>query len=135
MNLEEADKIVSQNGFAAYIGMKVTKVETGYAEGRICMKDHHTNPYGGMHGGCVYALADTVAGIAAATAGRAVTTLNGGMNYLRPVKDTEYVICKARAARLGKTIAVIDVVIENDSGDILSSGSFNFYQIGKPSSL
>lgn len=125
------DAIIAGNAFASYLGMELVRVEPGYAEGRIRMEKHHMNIYGGMHGGCVYALADTVAGIAAVTCGRYVTTLNGNMNYMQPVRDTEYVICKAKTIRQGGRIAVLDVVIENDRGDILSNGSFNYYCTSK----
>ena len=128
---EKLDGLIAGNAFARYIGLELTGVAAGYAEGRIRMEDYHTNVYEGMHGGCVYALADTIAGIAAATCGRYVTTLSGGMNYMLPVKDTEYVVCKARTVRQGGRIAVLDVVVENDGGDILSNGSFNYYCTAK----
>lgn len=128
---KKMDELIESNAFARYIGMELTRVEQGYAEGRIRMEKRHTNVYEGMHGGCVYALADTIAGIAAATCGRYVTTLSGGMNYMLPIKDTEYVICKARTIRQGGRIAVLDVAVENEKGEILSNGSFNYYCTGK----
>ncbi len=131
MDQKKMEELVERNAFAKYIGMELLEVKDGYAKGRMRLERRHTNVYEGMHGGCVYALADTLAGIAAATCGRYVTTLNGTMNYMLPIRDTEYVNCRANAVRLGGRIAVIDVVVENDKGDILSNGSFNYYCTGK----
>ncbi len=131
MDQKKMEELVERNAFAKYIGMELLEVKDGCAKGRMRLERRHTNIYEGMHGGCVYALADTLAGIAAATCGRYVTTLNGTMNYMQPIKDTKYVNCRADAVRLGGRIAVINVVVENDKGEILSNGSFNYYCTGK----
>ena len=48
------------------------------------MDDRHLNPLGTVHGGCLYTLADTVAGFAAASCGFEGPTLSGNMYFLRP---------------------------------------------------
>lgn len=62
---KKMDEIIAGNAFASYLGMELVEVGPGYARGRLRMERHHMNIYEGMHGGCVYALADTVAGVAA----------------------------------------------------------------------
>ena len=131
MTFEEMNQIVQKNPFAAYIGMELVEVEEGYAFGRISFEKQHENIYGGMHGGCAYSLADTVSGIAAATYGEYVTTVNASMNYLLPVENTEYVNCKARVIRHGHKVSVIRAEISDDSGKVLIDGSFTFYNLGK----
>lgn len=124
-------EIAEKNAFAAYIGMELLEVEVGYAKGRIRLDKQHKNIYEGMHGGCAYALADTLAGIAAATYGSYVTTVNGTMNYLLPIKDTQYVHCEAKAVRQGGKIGVYDTVITNDAGETLGTASFTYYNLKK----
>lgn len=131
MEKRKLKEIAASNSFAHHIGVELTDVADGYAAGRIRMEEHHTNIYNGMHGGCIYALADTVAGIAASTAGSYVTTVNGTLNYLLPVKDTEYVRCEAAAVRQGNRITVLDVKIMNDEGELLSNGSFTYYSLNR----
>lgn len=131
MTLEEMYEIVERNPFAKYIGMELLEVREGYALGRINFEKQHENIYGGMHGGCAYSLADTLAGIAAFTYGEYVTTVNASMNYLLPVEDTEYVICEAQVLRHGRKVSVIRVEITNDDGTILIDGSFTFYNLAK----
>lgn len=131
MTLNEMNEIVERNPFAKYIGMELLEVREGYASGRISFEKQYENIYGGMHGGCAYSLADTLAGIAASTYGEYVTTVNASMNYLLPVENTEYVNCKAQVLRHGRKVSVIRVEISNDSGTILIDGSFTFYNLGK----
>lgn len=127
---DEMKQIVEKNPFAKYIGMELLEVQMGYAFGRISFEKQHENIYGGMHGGCAYSLADTLAGIAASTYGEYVTTVNASMNYLLPVDKTEYVNCRAKVLRHGGKITVVRIEITNDAEKLLIDGSFTFYNLG-----
>ena len=54
-------ELAQRNTFAKQIGIELTDVEEGYAKGRIRLAQEKMKVYGGMHGGCAYALADTLA--------------------------------------------------------------------------
>lgn len=131
MTFEEMNEIVQKNPFAKYIGMELLEIKEGFALGRISFEKQYENIYGGMHGGCAYSLADTLAGIAASTYGEYVTTLDASMNYLLPVESTEYVYCKAQVLRHGRKISVVRIEITDDEETILIDGSFTFYNLGK----
>lgn len=126
---EKVQAIISKNPFSQLLGLELIELSEGYAKGRIPMKKEFGNIYGGMHGGCAYALADTIAGIAAATYGNYVTTIDGRMNYLLPVKDTEYVYCKAKVVRQGGTIGVYQAEITDDGGKLLDTADFTYYRM------
>ena len=121
--------IVSRNPFAAYTGMEMLEVQTGYARGRIPFAAEYENVYGGMHGGCAYTLADTLAGVAAASYGHAVTTLNASVNYMLPVKDTRYLYGEASVQRHGSRISVVRTELSDDDGRVVIDGSFTFYTL------
>lgn len=131
MKKELLFKLAEMNPFAKYIGIELLEIEEGYAKGRIKLEQKDTNIYGGMHGGCSYALADTLAGIAAATYGSYVTTISGNMNYLLPIKDTTYVNCEAKAVRQGGKVGVYEVTVTDDAGTPLSTGSFTYYKLNQ----
>ena len=124
-------ELAEKNPFSRYIGMELVEIDEGYAFGRINFEKQHENIYGGMHGGCAYSLADTVAGIAAATYGSFVTTVNASVNYLLPVENTNYVNCKAKVVRHGRTLSVFSVEITNDEEKVLIDGTFTYYNLSK----
>lgn len=130
---EELEKIMLSNPFSAYVGMELVEVGEGYAMGRVKFDKKHENTYGGMHGGCAYALADTIGGIAALTYGRYVTTVNSAMSYLQPVKDTEYVYCEAKVVRYGGQLSVFSVSVMNDNMELLIDGDFTYYALNEMS--
>ena len=113
------------------VDMELLEVREGYAYGRMRMDEHFTNIYGGMHGGCSYALADTLAGVAASTYGNYVTTIDGKMNYLEAVKDTGYVYGEAEVQRQGGRIGVYTVKLMDENQKVLVTADFTYYRTGQ----
>lgn len=121
--------IVASNPFAVLIGMELLEAEDGHARARVRLQPQLTNVYGGMHGGCVFALADTLAGIAASTYGDHVTTLDASVNYMRPVVKTQYLYCEAEVLRNGTKISVVCTKLTDDDGKLLVHGNFTYYHL------
>lgn len=129
MEFEEMKTVVARNPFAVLIGMELQEAADGYARARIRLKPQLMNVYGGMHGGCAFALADTLAGIAAATYGDHVTTLDASINYMRPVAGTQYLYCEAEVQRSGNKISVVCTKLTDDHAKLLIQGSFTYYHL------
>lgn len=131
LTLQKLNRLLEKNPFAQLLGMELLEVREGYAYGRMRMDEHFTNIYGGMHGGCSYALADTLAGVAASTYGNYVTTIDGKMNYLEAVKDTGYVYGEAEVQRQGGRIGVYTVKLMDENQKVLVTADFTYYRTGK----
>ena len=67
--LKQYQKIVDDNPFAAAIGMEILNIREGYVFARVKTRKELKNIYGDLHGGCLYTVADNMAGIAASTYG------------------------------------------------------------------
>ena len=126
---EELQKILTRNPFAVGIGMELLEAAQGYARARLRLQPQLLNIYGGMHGGCAFSLADTLAGMAAATYGNHVTTLDASINYMRPVIETQYLYCEARVLKKGAAISVVRTELTDDNGKLLIDGSFTYYHL------
>lgn len=129
LRMDELQDILMRNPFAVSIGMELLEASQGYARARIRLQQHLLNIYGGMHGGCAFSLADTLAGMAASTYGDHVTTLNASFNYMRPVVETQYLYCEARVLRNGAKISVVRTELTDDDGKLLIDGSFTYYNL------
>ena len=55
------------NRFCDLIGLQFTEMEKGFCRTELTVTDTHLNPYGSLHGGVVYTLADTGMGGALST--------------------------------------------------------------------
>ena len=128
VQLEQAmRKIIETNSYMRYLGVEMLKLTEGYGLGRMRYKEELLNPYGMLHGGSLYSLADIIAGAVACMGGHFVTTVSGNMNFLLPADHTEFVYCEAIQLRQGKHLAVFDVKIKDDENRVLDSGEFTFF--------
>ncbi len=117
----------SKAPYIAYNGIELTDYGDGFCKGRIKIEAHHKNLLGMVHGGCVFTLADSIAGYTAMTQGTVVATANASINYLYPVADSDYLICEGRIIKNGKTVTVVRTELFDDNGRLLADGSFSCY--------
>lgn len=129
---QKIDNILDHNPFSKVIGLELLEIDEGYAKGRIKFAPNFKNVHGGLHGGCSYALGDTLSGVASSTFGNYTTTINGSINYLKAIRDTEYVYGESRVVRQGGTIGVYNVNITNDAGEVLATGTYTYYRTSTP---
>ena len=131
---EEYQKVLAGNPFAVFIGMEILDIREGYVSARVRKRKELENIYGDLHGGCLYTVADNMAGIAASTYGYYVTTVNGGIHYLRAARNTEYIYCEADVVKQGRSISVVSVRISDDQGMLLNTAEFTFFNLKKKKS-
>ena len=71
INIDEINKMFSeQKGFISNNNIKVEEVKENYAKLSSTIEEKSLNPYGIVHGGLLFGLADTAMGIAAKTTGQ-----------------------------------------------------------------
>ena len=70
LNQESFDEITRANAFALFNGIHTNQTGENVAEAYLEMGPNSLNPYGVLHGGAYYTLADCAAGAACRTDGR-----------------------------------------------------------------
>lgn len=116
-------------GFTMVNGIKITKVSEGYAEGKIEITENHLNVSKGIHGGCIFSLADTVAGCATWSRGHKATTSNSSISFLRPTFDVKTLIAKAKEIKYGKNLLVYDVDIEDEKNRLIAKATITYFNL------
>ncbi len=123
-------------GFNKEMGLVVTEMKDGYA--RLEMEiDYaiHGNPIGSVHGGVIFALADSAGGIAAASKGSFVTTVTGDINYLNPAINVKKLIATTRELKAGKNVLVYDVTVTDENERVIAESRMTYYNLHKPINL
>ena len=100
--------------YAIFLGINTTKISEGHAEGEIILRDEHFNPIKSVHGGCIFSLADTIAGSASISYGKKTATLSSNMNFISAAMDTEKIIAYADVTKRGKKVIVVSVDVTDD---------------------
>ena len=129
--INDWSKWMDQVPFSKELGIEILEIKEGYAKGKIAAEHFHENQYGGIHGGCMYSLADTITGVAAISYGRMVTTVDGNFHYLSPAPGKQNIYCEAKVQRQGKTLGVYDCKIYGEDEKVYATGVFTFFALDK----
>lgn len=127
MNYEKIRQIRNHdNTYARILGIDTKQIEKGFAMGEMPVREEILNINGSVHGGVLFALADTIGGAAAATHGNRVTTASGNMEYLAPAMHTDKLICKAEVVKEGKRLSISEVKVYDEKDKLLAIGLFEY---------
>jgi len=131
-NLTEVAKqqLKNINGFIANNNYNVIKVEKYYCELEGILTETSMNHLKTAHGGYIFGLADTAAGIAAISDGRNAVTVDSNINYFKPATG-EKLIAIAKVLKPGKAISVFEVLIYDNRDDLVAKATITYYYIEK----
>ena len=115
--------------FPNELGVEITKISAGHAEGELVIRPDHMNVINAVHGGVLFSLADTVCGNAAASYGIAMTTISATINFLNPALNTEKLFAKADEIKHGRKICFYDVDIHDEKGRLIAQGTSTFFAL------
>ena len=129
MDLEKLkEKVNADEGFMRFNGIEVTHLEPGCCQCRARMEKNKENPHGIAHGGFLFTICDTVAGIAGTSLGRGVVGRSADIHFLKPGRGG-YVTAEGRVVEAGRTTGLCQVEMRDDRGELIVSASFELYFI------
>ncbi|WP_314723489.1 PaaI family thioesterase [Enterocloster bolteae] len=121
------------NNFIRYLGAELTMLEEGYAQVEMVTREEHRNMNDSVHGGVLMALADTAAGAASKTYGYASVTLEGKMNFLRPVPiNGKPVRVTAKAVHAGRRTGVYECNIYDSDNQLAAMAVYTMFMMEEP---
>ena len=123
-------KEMKDNGFMNHNGFYIVEAENNYAKIAIDVKQESLNPYGVVHGGLLFSLADSAMGIALRTTDRIGVTLNSNIDFLAPGKG-KHIYAETELVKDGKSIVVYNVKITNEEGTLISTVTGTYYIMNK----
>ncbi len=128
---EMAKKLVKEcRGFIEANNYEVLKVEENYCELEGIVTNTSTNHVGVAHGGYIFGLADTAAGIASMTDGRTAVTISSNIDYFKAAK-TSKLKAIATCTKNGKTISFFEVNIYDEENNLVAKANLNYCYIEK----
>ncbi len=119
-----------KNAFALHNFYEMETLELDHAACRLDIRPESLNPYGMVHGGSLYALADETAGTAAHSDGRHYVTQSGSLNFLDN-RSRGVIRAEARVRHRGRSTVLVEVEIHSEDGSLLASGTFTYFHVDK----
>lgn len=97
----------------------------------IKVTEKSLNPYGMAHGGFLFTLADSVAGLTTVASGSYSVTLQSNIHYMKAAKLGDTLSVIGSCTHDGSRTKVVEVKIENQDKQLLASASFTMFVTGK----
>ena len=120
------DELNKLNFFAAYNHIEPEFVEPDHAVFKLKIRPESKNPYGIVHGGAIYTMADNATGYAAHTDGRNYVTQTSSLHFLRNQPEGE-IQADARVRHRGRSTCLVAVDILGEDETLLATGEFTFF--------
>ena len=117
---ESAETRMRKNAFMLHNYIELERVEKDRAVFKLDIRPESCNPYGLIHGGAIYTLADNATGAAAHSDGR---------YYVNQATGT--VRASAWVRHRGKSTVLTAVDITGEGGRLLATGEFTFFCVDK----
>lgn len=113
--------------FNYHNGIKLTELKDNYAACSVELTPEAINANGFAHGGIVFSICDVAAGFAAASIDRRLVTEGATINYLRPAALGSTLTAKAVPIKLGKTISVVEVRVNDEKERLIAQATFTVF--------
>ncbi|HFH9838322.1 TPA: PaaI family thioesterase [Streptococcus suis] len=105
----------------------IRKAQPGQVTMEVQVKENSLNPYQMAHGGYLFTLADSVAGLTVYSLGYFSVTLQSNINYLKAAKEGDRLTITGDCLHDGRTTKLIDVLIQNQNGELVAKSSFTMF--------
>jgi acyl-CoA thioesterase len=113
---QEVNKFFQKDEIGKYLGVELLEIGPGRAVVRMKIQNVHLNPYGGVHGGVIFALADLAFGLAGNSEGIPAVAINATISYMKSIqKGTLY--AEAQEYASNPRLASYTVYIRDDRGE------------------
>ncbi len=125
------DYLNKSDRFAAANGIRLTRVEPGYAEAEMTVTEASLNGMNTVQGGAMFTLADLCFAGAANAENQGMVAMNGTMHYLRP--GTGKVIrARAKALNRGRRTGLYQVELFDDQERLIAETTITGFATGAP---
>ena len=127
---ERIADLCKERGCMSYNHVILKSWELDKAVVSLFVTEDSLNYHGITHGGVLYTMADSVAGIAALTDGNPYVTISSSFNYLRSSSLGERLEATGIIRRRGRNTCYCEVeVVSKTTGKLLATGSFTYYRV------
>ena len=126
------DKV--ENTMVSTLGIEITDFGDQYISGKMPVDERTIQPFGLLHGGASAAFAETLGSMGAGSqidlVKYSVVGIELSSSHLKAVKEG-WVYGKATPIRIGRTIQVWDIIINNEKNDIVCKSRLTLAVIKK----
>ena len=125
------ERMLETDAFSQWLGLVVDDIKNGYCRLHFTVKPDMLNGFGIIHGGAVFAAADSAFAFACNSHGRLALALDVSITFTKSAKEGDLLIVEAKEVHLGNKTSVYDILTKNEIGQIVAIFKGTAYRTSK----
>ena len=123
-------KRVASEAFARKLGMRLVKLEPGYAIVEMVPQEDTTNIFGMTHGGAIFSLIDEAFQLSCNSHGTVAVALNMTVTYHQPPDRKSILRAESKEIHLSSKTATYEIKVTDENDALISSCQALAYRKG-----
>ncbi len=128
---EVVNRMLEKDRFSEWMGLKVRSVSVGSTCVEMVVKPEMLNGFDVLHGGVVFALADSAFAFAANARNNLTLALDAQISFLKKSVQGDILTATVEELHNGKTTGVYEVKITNQKNELIAAFRGTAYRTGK----
>lgn len=123
--------MLDKDNFSKWMGIIVDEYKEGYCKLHYTITEDMLNGFGIVHGGIIFAAADSAFAFACNSHGILSVALDVHITFIRAAKAGDIMNVTAQEMHTGNKTSFYDIITTNQNGEIVSSFKGTAYRTGK----
>jgi acyl-CoA thioesterase len=124
--------MLQRDRFSQWLGLEIDEYAIGYCKLHYRITDVMLNGFNIVHGGVLFAAADSALAFACNSHGILTVALDASISFTRPARSGDLMTVEAREVHLGNKIGVYDIRTTNEQGELVALFKGTAYRTSKP---
>ncbi len=113
-------KMLEKDAFSLWLGLVVDEITEGGCRLHFTVKPDMLNGFSTIHGGVLFAAADSAFAFACNSHGRLAVALDVSITFTKPAFLNDVLFVEAKEVHLSHKTSVYDVKITNEKGELIA---------------
>lgn len=114
------DQMYAKDTFSQWLGIKIDKIEQGFAQISMTVSSDMLNGFGIAHGGITYSLADSAFAFASNSQGKHAVSIETSISHTKAVKPGDQLTAVAKEDNLSNRLGIYSVTVTNQKNDVVA---------------
>lgn len=128
---ESVKKMLEHDRFSQWLGLKVESVTDGRARVSMVIKEDMLNGFAVVHGGVLFALADSAFAFACNSRDNLSLALDAVVSFIKKASLGDVITAQVEEVHNGKTTGVYEVKLTNQKNELVAQFRGTAFRTGK----
>ncbi len=113
--------MLNNDRFTEWMGLVIDEYKTGYCQLHFTIREEMLNGFGIVHGGILFAAADSAFAFACNSHGRLSVALDVHISFIKSAKAGEIITITAQELHSGNRTGFYDIKLTNEAGQLVAA--------------